>query len=731
MTCQKTVALAGFLGTGAILVALWLSYPHLAHAQEAAKTENAATFTAAQAAQGKSAYARDCAACHGQDMGGGELARPLKGGSFIQNWHGKTAGDLFSFIRATMPPANPGGAGDQATVQILAYILQSNGVQPGAKELTADGSTLKALIIPGGAAPGEERGSPGGGLSPLAPPLPVVKLPNPLDKITPVTDETLQNPPAADWLTWRRTYDDYGFSPLKEIDKNNVGDLRVAWAWALPNGPNEATPLEHDGVLFVDSFGDHVQALNAATGDLLWEYSRKLPNDSRPTVKRNLAIYGDMLLMPTSDDHMVALDLKSGKVIWDKDLIDYRKGWRITGGPLVAKGSVMQGIVGQSPGGDVIVGLDSETGEEKWRFHTIAQPDEPGGNSWNGLPLEKRSGASVWTAGSYDPQLNLVYFGTGQTYDTGPLLHPVHQPGITNDALYTDSTLALNPDTGKLVWYYQHMPNDQWDLDWAFERQLITLPVNGAPRKLVVTAGKEAIYDAMDAATGQYVFSKDLGIQNVVAAIDPKTGAKTINPAVIPGDGKPHTICPHPGGGRSWIPTSYDPNTKILYTPMVESCMDLIPAGPGERGNLSSGVNWYIRPRPDSDGKFGRLEAINLETRKVVWTDRQRAPQSTGVLATAGGIAFAGSLDRYLRAYDSSNGKALWQVRLNDVPSSCPITYSVNGKQYLAVIVGNGGAQAVTFPVLVPEIQNPPGLGAAVWVFELPDRNLVKAGSPH
>ncbi len=188
------------------------------------------------------------------------------------------------------------------------------------------------------------------------------------------------------------------------------------------------------------------------------------------------------------------------------------------------------------------------------------------------------------------------------------------------------------------------------------------------------------------------------------------------------GDGKPHTICPHPGGGRNWIPTSYNPTTKILYIPMVESCMDLIPAGPGERGNLSSGYNWTIRPRPDSDGKFGRIEALNLETKKVVWTDRQRAPETTCVLATAGGVVFSGSLDRYLKAYDATTGKVLWQVRMNDVPSSCPISYSVGGKQYIAVVVGNGGAQTGTFPVLVPEIQNPPDRDAAVWVFELPEK---------
>jgi alcohol dehydrogenase (cytochrome c) len=274
--------------------------------------------------------------------------------------------------------------------------------------------------------------------------------------------------------------------------------------------------------------------------------------------------------------------------------------------------------------------------------------------------------------------------------------------------------------------------NDQWDLDWAFEQQLISLPVNRVNQKLVVTSGKMGIYEGMDAATGKYIFSKDLGIQNVVTSIDPQTGEKTINPEVVVGDGKPHMICPHPGGGRSWIATSYNPGTKILYVPMVESCMDLIPAPAGQRGNLSSGVNWYIRMRPDNtDGKIGRLEAFNLETKKVLWIDRQRAPQSTCTLDTAGGVLFAGALDRYLTAYDDSTGETLWKIRMNDMPSSCPISFSVNGKQYLAVVVGAGGAQSVTFPVLVPEIQLPPDHGAAIWVFELPENTPVKATSSY
>jgi alcohol dehydrogenase (cytochrome c) len=386
----------------------------------------------------------------------------------------------------------------------------------------------------------------------------------------------------------------------------------------------------------------------------------------------------------------------------------------------VAKGKVMVGTGGRVAGKNYIVALDAETGKEAWRFNTIAQPGEPGGDSWNGISVEKRNGASVWVAGSYDSALNLAFFGVAQTYDTGPLLHPVSQPGVTNNGLYTDCTLAFNPDTGKLVWFYQHLPNDQWDLDWVFERQIVRMPVNGVVRPLVVTSGKQAIYDVLDAETGKYVYSKDLGLQNVVSSIDPITGAKTINPKAMPGGPEAIVVCPHAGGAKSWLPGSYNPDTKIVYVPLVESCMDLTPVPAGERGSLTSGVRWSLRPRPDSDGKYGRVEAINLLTREVVWTERHRAPESTGTLDTAGGIVFSGAIDRYLRAYDDATGKMLWETRLNDVPSNAPVTYSVNGKQYVAIGVGNGGAQAITFPPLVPEIRNV-DRGAAIWVFELPD----------
>ena len=727
------------IGTGGV-AALALAVTMSTAITAQAPAEDTPVFTAAQAAAGKATYDQRCASCHGVTLEDGEFGPPLRGAAFDRSWGGGPVASLFTFVRSNMPPSGPGALSNQAYAEIVAYLLQSNGVAPGNAALPSDVPALQGLRIAtvGGDAPQQAANAQ----APAQPqrsdlnrsgfgaagPLPGESgAPSRLDDLRPVTDAMLVNPPTDDWLIWRRTYDSHGFSPLDQITRNNVDELQLAWSWALPPGPNEMSPLVHDGVLFMYSFGDRLQAFDAVTGDPLWQYNHDLPappptRGQTATPKKNIGIFGDVLLVPTSDVRMLAIEAKTGRVVWDHEIADYNEGWRITGGPLVANGKVLQGMTTGRipPGGGFIVALDLETGEEAWRFWTIARPDEPGGNSWNGLPLEARSGGSVWVAGSYDPELNLAYFGTAPTYDTGPLLEASNEPGVTSDALFTNTTVALDVDTGELAWYYQHLLNDQWDVDWAFERTVGELNINGTVQKVVFNGGKQAIFEALDAETGEYLFSWDMGLQNIVSEIDPETGAKTINPAVVP-NGQVQLVCPHPGGVRSWIATSFDPNTKILYVPAVESCMDQVPVPKGERGSLTSGVRWVLRARPDSDGNFGRVEAINMETQEVVWTHRQVAPPTSATLATAGGVVFNGSLDRRFTAYDAATGDILWETRLSDVPSSFPIAYSVDGRQYVAVVVGNGGAHAQTWPGLVGSIYNPPDGGASIFVFALPE----------
>jgi alcohol dehydrogenase (cytochrome c) len=676
-----------------------------------AQTLLAPSFTTAQAAAGRATYTQSCASCHGVNLDDGAFGPALRGPEFRASWFGRPADQLFTKLE-TMPPATPASLGAGRTAEVLAYLMSQNQLVATDKPVSSNFDELKGMLLPGA------TGGPSGGLTGGVALPPAPRKANPLDRLTAVTDALLANPPASVWLTWRRGSDGVGFSPLRQVTKQNVAELRTAWSWSLPNGPNEGTPLFHDGVLFVHAFGDKVQALDAVTGDLLWQYSRRLPMGVMPSVKRSIALYGDKVYTGTSDVHLVALDARTGRVVWDKEVADRTKGFSLSGGVTVAKGKVIASTTGRSSGGNLIVAFDANTGTEAWRFNTIPKENEPGGNTWNGVPYDRRNGGSVWTPGSYDPGSNLVYFGIAQTYDTGPYRNLA--PGQNNDLLFTDSTVALNPDTGKLAWYFQHQPNDQWDYDWAFGRMLLKTSPNG--KTLVTTGGKQAIFDALEADTGKYVFSIDLGVQNVVTAIDPVTGAKKLNPKLIPNGDETITTCPHAGGAKNWMPESYNPDTKVLFVSLVESCMDLIPVAPGGRGSLSTGVRWTLRPRPDSDGKYGRVQAINLETKQTVWTMRQRAPQSSGVLATAGGVVFAGALDRVFAAYDDASGRELWRVRLNDVPNSAPISYQANGKQYIAVVTGNGGPQSATFPALVPEIQNPPDHGSSLWVFELPDR---------
>ncbi len=295
------------------------------------------------------------------------------------------------------------------------------------------------------------------------------------------------------------------------------------------------------------------------------------------------------------------------------------------------------------------------------------------------------------------------------------------KPGQSNETLYTNNTLALDPGTGRLVWHFAHLPNDSWDMDYVFERELIDLPVDGKLRKLTVTSGKMAILEGLDAKTGKFVFAHDLGIQTIVQKIDPKTGKKTINPAAIPEIGKPVEFCPHPGGGRSPNATAYDPQTGLLYLPLQEHCtiMTALAREPGEKTAAS---NFTLELKPGSQGNMGRLEAFDLKTGQSAWSRRERAPQSTAVLPTAGGIVFVGDLDRYFTAYDAKTGETLWRVRLNDAPNGPPITYSVNGRQFVAVTTGSGSPFTRTWGNLVPDIRMPPGGGSTLWVFALPEQ---------
>ena len=537
---------------------------------------------------------------------------------------------------------------------------------------------------------------------------------------SPVTDEVLQNPPDSDWLTWRRTYNNLGFSNLDQINRETVSNLQLAWHQPVTPGNNMPTPLVHDGIMFLYSAGDVVLALDATNGEMLWRYSHN--GNAVTSHKFGIALHENKVLVPTSDLHMVALNAQSGEVIWDHAIeIGDNTGYQLRSAPTVAGGQVIQGMAASFvPGGGFIIAIDLETGRETWRFNTLARPGEPGGNTWNDIPLEERQGGSVWNTGAYDSQLNLLFYGVSPTYNTGPLLYPLGIDGVSNDALYTNATLALRPDTGELVWYYQHVANDQFDLDWIFERSIVELEIDGEMKKVIVTAGKPGLFDALDAATGQYLFSVDPGLQNLFSAINPVTGEKIANPNVFPDAEEIRTVCPFYQGGRNWHASSVNNETGILFVPMFEVCMDTLLDGTGTL--LSSGLGTETVPVPGTDGNYGRLQAIDLKNRKLAWQYRQEVVPASASLATAGDLVFLGYLDHGFKAFDQQTGDVLWETQLDAIPAAFPITYSVNGKQYIAMVAGQLNLHTGIwlglmnkFTGFVPE--NPGA--AALWVFAL------------
>ncbi len=694
-------------------------------------------FTEQEARRGQTAYLESCASCHGPHLTDGQFGPPMKGPAFKELWHAQSAEALRLAMVQRMPPAGPGSLGTRAYIDIEAYLLRANGGAGGKVTLASLlGPADSGSARPSGTAPRPAAAALIGNEDATYRAV-VAARKTLLDRLTPVSDAMLRSPPAADWLMWRGSYATQSYSPLRQIDKSTVRSLGVAWTLALPPSQDETAPLIHDGVLFIES-GNTVEAVNAIDGSILWRYIRSLPDSLHNGTEarmRGLAIYQDRLYAPTADGHIVALDVRSGELRWDHAVVSAEQGvqpglfdgayYHISGGPLLVRGKVVVGVslAINTGGGDYIVGLDARSGAEIWRFGTIAHPGQPGGDSWNGAPVNERYGSGVWSIGSYDPELNLVYFGTGNTYDVGTLLMPRKGKSLTNnDALYTDSTLALNPDTGKLAWYYQHMNRDVWDLDWAFEQVLVTVPLDGKATKLVVTGGKIGIFDAVRSADGKYAFSKDTGLQNLVGSIDPNTGSKNIKPELEPKAGRTELICPTATGGRSWPTTAFDPSSDYLYVPLVANdCADYgwTARSAAEIAAGGQDIRLRNRPKPGNDGNFGRIDAIDLQTRRVVWSRRQRAPIASSLLASAGGLIFSGSRDRQFRAYDAATGNVLWQIGLNAAPSSSPATYSVGGVQYVAVVAGGGGAFDASARSLTPEIIDPPA-GTTLWVFKLP-----------
>jgi len=575
----------------------------------------------------------------------------------------------------------------------------------------------------------------------------------------PVTQAMLLNPSPDDWLMYSRTYDAQRYSPLNQINKQNVGRITQAWTKPLAAGPIEIIPIVHGGVMYVavpvqvdGMTRTAVQALDATNGNLIWEYMRPTGGASR---SKTLGIFEDLIIFAAPDNFIVALDAGTGKMRWETMSTGGLTSGTIVFGDKVLSGRTCNGARANC----YIAAHDARTGKEVWRFYTAAGSDDPTGDaSWGGAPEATRTASTWGLGGSFDPVRKMIYWGVANpTPNTRAARHGGNIEAIPKTApadLYSNSTLALNVDTGKLSWYYQHLPGDDWDQDYTNERILLRTKVSpdakflkwinpdiprGQERDVVVNVGEGGGIFALDRATGQFLWANPFPYDDpnfLISSIDGRTGKTTINwDVVLKQPGERHVICAY--NTKSYWPMSYHPGKNSLYIPYVDDCLDMtraVPAPAGAEAAAAAGGGRGVRGadgsqperrtgvrRPGSDPeKYGGIAKVNVATGEIQRFYEGSVPGNGATLATAGDLVFWGDLNQKFRAFDADNGKILWETTLGGPIQNSTITYRVNGKQYVAVVTGLGALTANIFPRAGVNGINPQR-NNAIHVFALPN----------